>query len=95
MPTFLAHIEVALIFGVVFAIGSVIWDFDHLSRCSPKNLASAILTNNQDPVYQAENLSKGGCRSFAHSLWFAAAFTALYLAFVIHMLMDAKGGVGI
>ena len=89
MPTLITHIEVALLFGVVFAIGSVILDLDHFTRCSAKNIVAAAETNNKDPAYLEENASKGGCRGSFHSKWFMIGFTALYLAFVIHMFMDS------
>lgn len=94
MPTVITHFEIALLFGIVFAISMLIWDFDHFIKCSPKNLFSAVFDHN-DQQYQIENQSKDGCRGFTHSLAFAIAFTALYLGFIVHMLMDTKGSVGI
>jgi hypothetical protein len=88
MPTLLVHLEYALLFCLVFALGSFIWDLDHFQRCSVKNVVAAAQTDNKDPAYNEENASKGGCRGFTHTFAFGIAFTALYIAFVIHMLMD-------
>ena len=91
----ITHIEIALIFALAFAIGMVFPDFDHMTKCSPKNIINAALTNNEDAAYQKENNAVGGCRGFAHTLWFAIAFTALWLGYVMHFIMDAKGSVGV
>ena len=94
MPTIITHFEVALLFGIVFAISMLIWDFDHFTKCSSGNLIKGAMNPN-NPDYRVENDLKGGCRGFTHSLAFAIAFTALYLGFIIHMIMDTKGGIGI
>lgn len=95
MPILLAHLGVALLFGIAFAVGSVIWDLDHFTKCQPKNLVNAALTNNKDPAYLEENASKGGCRGFTHSLAFGVGFTALWAGYIVHMIMDTNGGIGI
>ena len=95
MPTVITHIEIALLFGIVFAISMLAWDLDHFIKCGTKNVIAAAVTGNQDQSYQIENQTKDGCRGFTHSLAFAIAFTALYMGFVIHMIMDTKGNVGI
>jgi len=95
MPTVITHFEIALLFGIVFAISMLIWDFDHFIKCSPKNVVAAAFSSNHDQSYQEENSANGGCRGFSHSLAFAIAFTALYLGFIVHMVMDTKGSVGL
>jgi len=95
MPSIMTHLEIVFLFSVIFGVGSIVWDFDHLTKCSSKNVLAAAISGNNDQQYNAENQAKGGCRGFTHSLAFAIAFTALYLAYVIHMIMDTKGGVGI
>jgi len=95
MPTILVHMEMALLFAAFFFIGSIVWDLDHFIKCSPKNVVAAALTDNKDPAYLAENASKSGCRGFTHTIWFGIILTAIYLGFIIHMVMDTKGGIEI
>ena len=95
MPTVIVHLEVALLFGIVFAISMLVWDLDHLTRCSPKNLVNAALTSNNDEAYNMENNIKSGCRGFTHNLAFGAAFLALFLGYAVHMILDMWGGVQI
>lgn len=94
MPTVIVHLEIAILFGIVFAISSLLWDLDHVTKCSSGNLVNAVFNHN-DAEYQIENQEKGGCRGFTHSLAFGIAFTAFYLGYLIHMIMDTKGGIGI
>ena len=95
MPTVMTHIEIVLLFAIVFAIGMLLPDMDHFIKCSPTNVLKAAATENQDRAYQTENQTKGGCRGFSHSLAFAIAMTALYIGYIIHLIMDTKGNVGI
>jgi len=94
MPLITTHIEIAIIFALAFAIGMILPDFDHMIKCSPKNIINAALTDNKDTAFIKENNAVGGCRGFAHTLWFAILATALWLGYIIHYIMDVKGSVG-
>jgi hypothetical protein len=90
MSDFIIHAEMMLLFCIVFAIGTFIWDFDHVIKCKPKLLMGKAL-NPGDIKYDIENMNQNGCRGFTHDLAFGVAFAALFAGYIVHMIMDRVG----
>jgi len=87
MSDFIIHAYYAILFCLVFAIGSFVWDFDHLLKCNSKALFDTAM-NPSKGYKELADLNQAGCRGFTHSLWFGIGFLALFLGYMLHMYMD-------
>ena len=87
MPSLAMHVGLAVAISAIFIGVTVGMDLDHFTRCNAKALAVDAV-NPEKGAEMLDKLGQTNCRGFMHHWRTGMVLFAIFLAWVIHMLLD-------